>query len=212
MSQCWSEGEWRAFGDREVSPGDMERAAAHLETCPSCETLHRQVMRRAAAVSAMLDELPASAPVRAMPPIPRLAPSSGRLPLALAIAACLLIAAFALAPRRTGRVAPPAPPVAHRQPQPPAAGGPEWKPAVRPIPPAVRARKRAPATQVARAPRPPNPDVRYFMTLDNEPFDMGVIMRVGLGPTETPADVVFGTDGRPRAIRLVDFTTQGERR
>ena len=206
MSQCWSEGEWRAFGDRELPPGDMERAAAHLKTCLACEALHRKLMSRAAAVSALLDELPAYAPERAMPFIPRPAPSSGRLGVALAMAACLLIAAFALAPRRTGRIAPPAPPVAERQPP---TAVPEWKPAVRPIPPAVRARKRAPAAQMARA---ASPEVEYFMALDDEPFEMGIIMRVGLGPEETPADVVFGTDGRPRAIRLVDFTTQGERR
>jgi len=207
MSQCWSEGEWRAFGDRELSAGDMERAAAHLKTCLPCETLHRQVMIRAAAVSALLDELPAYAPRQAMPAIPRPAPSAGRLGMALAIAACMLIAAFALAPRRAGRVASPAPPVALRRIQPPPPA--ELRPAVRPIPPAVRARKRAPATQMARA---TVPDVEYFLALDDEPFDMGIIMRVGLGPEETPADVVFGTDGRPRAIRLVDFTTGGERR
>jgi hypothetical protein len=210
MSQCWSEGEWRAFGDRELPPGDMERAAAHLQACPACEALHRRVMRRAAAVSGLLEELPASAPAPAMPVIPRPAPSSGRLRLALAIAAGLLVASFALGPWRRVRVAPPAPPVAQR---PPAAGIPQWTPAVRPIPPAVPIRKRAPATRMARSPRPANPNVRYFMALDDEPFVMGMIVRVGLGPTETPADVIFGTDGRPRAIRLVsDFTTQGERR
>jgi hypothetical protein len=40
--------------------------------------------------------------------------------------------------------------------------------------------------------------------LDDEPFEMGVVRRVALGPEEVLADVVFSPDGRARAIRLVD--------
>jgi hypothetical protein len=46
--------------------------------------------------------------------------------------------------------------------------------------------------------------VQYFLALDDEPFEVGVVRRVALGPEEVPADVVFGPDGRARAIRLLN--------
>src|SRR6185312_9974164 len=45
------------------------------------------------------------------------------------------------------------------------------------------------------------PQVRYYLALDNEPIDTGVVMRVALGDTAVEADVIFDSDGRPRAIR-----------
>jgi hypothetical protein len=52
--------------------------------------------------------------------------------------------------------------------------------------------------------RPRKPTTEYFLALDNEPFEVGVVRRVALGPDEIPADVVFSPDGRARAIRMLD--------
>jgi hypothetical protein len=57
--------------------------------------------------------------------------------------------------------------------------------------------------QAAPASLPRASEVRYFIPLDNEPVDAGTVVRVVLGPYEVPADVIFGPDGRARAIRLV---------
>src|SRR5262249_49352728 len=43
----------------------------------------------------------------------------------------------------------------------------------------------------------------YFLALDDEPIESGVIMRVAIGPGDAQADIVFDTGGRARAIRLV---------
>jgi hypothetical protein len=43
-----------------------------------------------------------------------------------------------------------------------------------------------------------------FVSLDDEPINTGVVLRVELGPKGVPADVIFGPDGRPHAIRLVN--------
>jgi hypothetical protein len=71
----------------------------------------------------------------------------------------------------------------------------------------------APAVNVARErqrsmrprPRAAHPQVRtdYFLALDDEPIDTGIVMRVALGPDELKADVIFDPAGRPRAIRPV---------
>ena len=36
MTECWSEGELRAYCDRELPAKDMDRLAAHLENCVPC--------------------------------------------------------------------------------------------------------------------------------------------------------------------------------
>jgi hypothetical protein len=43
----------------------------------------------------------------------------------------------------------------------------------------------------------------YFLALDDEPIESGVVMRVGVDPGNLQADIVFGPDGRAHAIRLV---------
>jgi hypothetical protein len=49
---------------------------------------------------------------------------------------------------------------------------------------------------------------QVFLALDDEPIETGVVIRVALGDAGIPADVVFGADGRARAIRLVDTLTK----
>ena len=47
------------------------------------------------------------------------------------------------------------------------------------------------------------PQVQYYLALDDEPIDTGVVMRVALDGTGIQADVIFDAEGRPRAIRTV---------
>jgi hypothetical protein len=47
-----------------------------------------------------------------------------------------------------------------------------------------------------------------FLALDDEPIETGIVVRVALGEAEIPADVIFGTDGRAHAIRLVSNPTK----
>jgi hypothetical protein len=54
--------------------------------------------------------------------------------------------------------------------------------------------------------RPAAPEPNYFVALDDEPFESGVIMRVDVKPGNLQADIVFGPDGRAHAFRLVNAT------
>ena len=57
MSQCWSEGEIRAYLDREMATADRERLAAHLGECAECEALLAAVEARAERVATALSAL-----------------------------------------------------------------------------------------------------------------------------------------------------------
>ena len=63
-----------------------------------------------------------------------------------------------------------------------------------------------PAPRRPRRVRQAAPEPAYFVALDDEPFDSGVIMRVGVKPGNLRADIVFGPDGRAHAFRLVNAT------
>src|ERR1019366_8794462 len=63
-----------------------------------------------------------------------------------------------------------------------------------------------PAQRRPRRVRPTAPEPAYFVALDDEPFESGVIMRVGVKPGNVQADIVFGPDGRAHAFRLVNAT------
>ena len=52
MTKCWSEGELRAYLDRELPTGDMQQVAAHLGECTACDGLCTELSGRAAHVSA----------------------------------------------------------------------------------------------------------------------------------------------------------------
>jgi hypothetical protein len=60
-----------------------------------------------------------------------------------------------------------------------------------------------PAIVRRRLPAKPKPRVEYYVALDDEPIEAGVVVRVGFSGGQVPADVIFGPDGRARAIRLV---------
>ena len=110
--------------------------------------------------------------------------------------AAALVFAFLSLPKRTEKVvvAPPPTPQA-----------PHARAAPAPPPAAVK-----PAIIRRVVPVKPKPQVDYYVKLDDEPIETGIVVRVGLEGGQVPADVILGPDGRARAIRLVnDFS--GER-
>jgi hypothetical protein len=48
-----------------------------------------------------------------------------------------------------------------------------------------------------------SPEMDYFVALDDQPIESGVIMRMAIQPGNAQADIVFDPAGRARAIRLV---------
>jgi hypothetical protein len=193
MTQCWPEGALRAYLDRELPTEDMQRVAAHLGKCTVCDGLCTELAARAAHVSALMELLPewSGTMPRAATPAKRRATWVG---IAVALAACLAVAAYLIPDRRPweARVlpapAPATPPVTA------AVAGMTPPPAEAPVP-------RRPRRIRQTAPEP-----AYFVALDDEPFESGVIMRVGVKPGNLQADIVFGPDGRARAFRLVNAT------
>jgi hypothetical protein len=200
MTQCWPEGELRAYLDRELCTEDMQRVAAHLGECAVCGGLCRELAARAAHVSALLDVLPewSEAVPQAARPAKRRVNWVG---VAVALAAGLAVAAYLVPERhpRAARVVPaPAPaPVTpltddtNRSSVPPVA---------------VAEMTPAPAPRRVRRVRPAAPEPNYFVALDDEPFESGIIMRVDVKPGNLRADIVFGPDGRAHAFRLVSDT------
>ena len=192
MTQCWPEGALRAYLDGELPAEDMQRVAAHLGDCTVCDGLCRELAARAAHVSALMELLPEWGAA-----MPRAAIPAGRranwIGIAVALAACLALAAYLL-PDRHPREAVVLPASAPAPAPPPVAA---VTPALVAEPPAQRRPRRV---------RPTAPEPAYFVALDDEPFESGVIMRVGVKPGNVQADIVFGPDGRAHAFRLVNAT------
>jgi anti-sigma factor RsiW len=199
MTQCWSEGELRAYLDRELPTEDMQRVAAHLGDCAVCDGLCTELAGRAAHVSALMELLPEWTPAapRAATPAKRV-PRPNWVGIAVAVAACLAMAAYLMPnrhPREEALVLPArAPAVA---PSPVSVAAAAMTPA--PVEPVDR-----PAPRHARRVRATAPEPSYFVALDDEPFESGVIMRVDVKPGNVQADIVFGPDGRAHAFRLVN--------
>jgi len=105
--------------------------------------------------------------------------------------AAALAAAFVLAPNRMETVQ--APSIAHSAPVSVEA------PVV--LPPAVTP-VRASRVSQARPLRRKTVRPQYFLGLDEEPIDTGVMMRVAF-ENGIEADVIVDAEGRPRAIRAV---------
>lgn len=57
MNQCWTEGDLRAFVDRELPGPDRDRIAAHLAECNECDARHREIAARAERVATALTAL-----------------------------------------------------------------------------------------------------------------------------------------------------------
>src|SRR5450759_1073798 len=190
MTQCWSEGALRAYLDRELPTEDMHRLAAHLRDCTVCDGLCTELAARAAHVSALMELLPEWGGAM---PHPARAPH--RRPtwvgIAVALAAGLAVAAY-LMPNRHPREALVLPASA--------------PPLVATVAEMAPVPAEPPAPRRARRVRPIAPEPAYFVALDDEPFESGVIMRVDVKPGNVQADIVFGPDGRAHAFRLVNAT------
>lgn len=187
MKECWDEGGLRAYLDRELPPDEMTRIAVHLGGCAECHSRYNELAGRAARVGALMDSLEVrSAPAPQHRTMPRTRPIAAAV---LALAATMALA-FVLLPKRGEAPKPLAPHVAPMRPAIRQAAMPELE---RPEPsPRARSPKRV---------KPPQ--VQYYLALDDEPIDTGVVMRVALDGTGIQADVIFDAEGRPRAIRTV---------
>jgi anti-sigma factor RsiW len=200
MTQCWPEGALRAYLDRELSTEDMQQVAAHLGECTACDGLCTELAARAAHVSALMEVLPEWT---AATPRPAIAVKRGVLRpnwvgIAVGLAACLALAAYLL-PERTPRqvaTAPPAPA--------PVFAAPTVAVAAADVTPVQAVPAEASPQRRPRRVRRPAPERAYFVALDDEPFESGVIMRVDVTPGNVQADIVFGPDGRAHAFRLVN--------
>jgi len=174
----------------------MKAVAAHLGECSACDAVCTELAARAARVFSMLETLgePATATVAKVRPMPSRSPSRWLWTgAAVALAAGLAIASLIVQKRQ------------------------EAGPAAQVVTPVVQApsvalqvveRPTAPVAQSAVArtsprKRTPKPAGDYFLALDDEPIESGVIMRVALQPGNAQADIVFDPGGRARAIRLV---------
>jgi len=188
MKECCDEGGLRAYLDRELPPEEMTRIAVHLGGCVACHARCNELAGRAARVAALMGSLEFRQVVSSQPPERRWKPAAAAV---LALAATVALA-FVLLPRHTEAPKPVAAP--HAAPVRPAiqqAAAPATKPPQL-SPPRAKGPKRA---------KPP--EVQYYLALDDEPIDAGVVMRVALDGTGVQADVIFDSDGRPRAIRTV---------
>jgi anti-sigma factor RsiW len=193
MSECWDEGGLRAYFDRELPPEDLTRIAGHLGGCAECHARYNELAVRATRVSSMMNALamePGIAPAQFSPKRQWMRPVAAAV-LALAAAATL---AFVLLPKRAAQPRPVASPHTPR--------------VERPIQAEVAARapERSPskAAHAKLAHSADEPQTDYYLALDDEPIDVGVVMRVALdGDLSVQADVVFDGQGRARAIRPV---------
>jgi len=209
MKECWDEGGLRAYLDRELPLEEMARIAVHVGGCAECHARYNELAGRAARVAALMEALeagpvvsqPISLPARpqrrwTMPGRRIMARPVAAAVLAVAAAAAL---AFVLLPKRTER---PKPEVAPHV-------APHVAPERRDMEQAVAPSGAGPWPALSSSPRakgprrvkPPN--VQYYLALDDEPIDTGVVMRVALAGTAVQADVIFDAEGRPRAIRTI---------
>jgi hypothetical protein len=192
MNECWDEGALRAYLDRELPAEKLAGVAAHLGDCAACHGRYNELAARAARVSSTMSVLAAPVAVLPMPSPPNrrwVQPMAAALVLAAA-AALLLV----WMPRRAARPRPLAPPLSGRIERPIQA---ETQPLVQP-----RAHPAAARTRLRRAIEAPQTD--DYLALDDEPIDVGVVMRVALdSAAAVQADVIFDAEGRPRAIRPI---------
>jgi len=202
MKECWSEGELRAYIDRELPEEDIHRVAAHLEECSQCGDLWAELAGRADRVSALMQvlaapELVVGAPRKRLPPA---VPAWRWAGVAAALAAAAMIG-IALLPKH-------APPIAMAPPEPPAVVPSAPAPTQPHNAVTLAAARPSKAGSPRRNTRPAAPGLQGdgpFLALDDDPIESGTVWRVELGPREVPAEVIVDSDGRPRAIRLVNF-------
>jgi hypothetical protein len=184
MNQCFSQGDWQAYLDREMPADELARAEAHLDQCGACAALHKEVAGRAERVALLMADL-ASAGEILRRPSPRPQTWRWAVPV-VALAAALLV--VWLLPRT------PAPAVV-RTATAPRIDTPAVGPVQRPLKRALR--------RVVRLRETPDPSLAGFIALDDDPIETAVIVRVTLDDGLAQADVIVGPDGRAHAIRMV---------
>jgi hypothetical protein len=200
MKDCWDEGCLRAYLDRELPPEEMTRVAVHLGGCEQCHAQYNELAGRTARVAALIETLEVRRTVA--PHIAAARRWNKTQPRPVAVAALALAAAaamaFVLVPKRNETPKPVAAPLtAPGRPAMQQAALPEIEPKVeRPTPSPARAK--GPSPKRAKA-----PSAQYYLALDDEPIDTGVVMRMALDGAGVQADVIFDAEGRPRAIRTV---------
>lgn len=73
MKQCWTEGDLRAYLDRELPGVDRDRIASHLAVCEECDAQYREIAARAervaTALSALADNIAPARPRLAAPKV-----------------------------------------------------------------------------------------------------------------------------------------------
>jgi hypothetical protein len=110
MNECWTDGDLRAFLDRELPGPDRDRAAAHLAVCGECGARFREIEARAERVATALSALADGiSPVRTARPAAPKVRMWPRWAAAVAVAAGL--AAVLVSPRAK----PPAPAMAQQK-------------------------------------------------------------------------------------------------
>jgi anti-sigma factor RsiW len=57
MKQCWTEGDLRAYLDRELPGPDRDRVAEHLAECGECDARYRGIVARAERIATALSSL-----------------------------------------------------------------------------------------------------------------------------------------------------------
>lgn len=180
MNRCWLEGELRAYVDRELPPEEMAAVEQHLGECSACAAFARELGDRAARVDmllAALEHAPAVCPQR---PVTWHRPVLAAVAL-VAVAACAAFF-FVSTPKRQPAIAV-------------QAGRPQTvsPPTQRGLP--TRA-------QPARLPhKAKRPQLQYYLALDDDPIESGVVVRVSLPDSGLLADVIYDEQGRPRAVR-----------
>ncbi len=205
MSGCWSEGELRAWLDGELAEPDAGAMEQHLAGCGDCTARLRILEARAERVGMLMGSLaePAGQVATArMPPVVIARRNWRWTGIPAAIAAGVTVA-FLLAPTR------------HTPMEKPALKGPEV-PVVEPhrtAGPAAEQRAQVAQTRPRKAAseksaKRENGD--YYLALDDEPIDTGVVVRVALDDN-SQADVILDSQGRARAIRPVKQNGPGER-
>jgi hypothetical protein len=177
---------------------EMEALRGHLAECADCARVSAALSQRVARISTLMgdlgEEMLSHVPVRARRGSD--APSWRWIGVPAALAAAVTLA-FVLASPRTPPVPPRAIVAASRVS--PALAAPQSATASGKPVPAVPAHRRRPAPQRTQQ----GASGEYYLALDDEPIETGVVMRVALGGGDLQADVIFDSQGRPRAIRPI---------
>jgi hypothetical protein len=172
--------------------------------------MRQELAGRASRVAGMMAALEKGASIIPMPPIRPIAHTPAWRAVAAigAIAAGLAIAALTVAHRDTSK-----PQDANAtNPNPVASLTPPGVPAQQVSPTHPRHHPWRGPEQRAAAMTPPAPsagqptdtDQAYFLALDDEPIETGIVMRVASPSGDFQADVIVGPDGRAHAIRIVN--------